>query len=63
MEKKQIGVLAVQGAFAEHTAMLDELGEPWFELRLPNTLPWYGDWAQRRLRSGSFRIWSGRWTD
>ena len=44
MEKKQIGVLAVQGAFAEHIA-------------------WYGDWAQRRLRSGSFRIWSGRWTD
>ena len=33
MEKKQIGVLAVQGAFAEHAAMLDELGEPWFELR------------------------------
>ena len=33
MEKKQIGVLAVQGAFAEHAAVLDELGEPWFELR------------------------------
>ena len=30
--------------------------------RLPSTLPWYGNWAQRRLRSGSFRIWSGRWT-
>ena len=27
------GVLAVQGAFAEHAAVLDELGEPWFELR------------------------------
>ncbi len=26
-------ILAVQGAFAEHAAMLDELGEPWFELR------------------------------
>ena len=26
-------ILAVQGAFAEHGAMLDELGEPWFELR------------------------------
>ncbi|MFQ8840274.1 MAG: hypothetical protein ACLR8P_04385 [Clostridium fessum] len=23
-----------------------------------STLPWYGNWAQRRLRSGSFRIWS-----
>ena len=26
-------VLALQGAFAEHEAILDELGEPWFELR------------------------------
>lgn len=26
-------ILALQGAFAEHAAMLDELGEPWFELR------------------------------
>ena len=26
-------ILAVQGAFAEHAAVLDELGEPWFELR------------------------------
>lgn len=26
-------ILAVQGAFAEHAAMLDGLGEPWFELR------------------------------
>lgn len=26
-------VLALQGAFAEHEAMLDALGEPWFELR------------------------------
>lgn len=26
-------ILAVQGAFVEHAAMLDELGEPWFELR------------------------------
>lgn len=26
-------ILAVQGAFAEHAAILDELGEPWFELR------------------------------
>lgn len=26
-------ILALQGAFAEHGAMLDALGEPWFELR------------------------------
>ena len=26
-------ILSLQGAFAEHAAMLDELGEPWFELR------------------------------
>ena len=26
MEKKQIGVLAVQGAFAEHIAMVRKLG-------------------------------------
>lgn len=26
-------ILAVQGAFVEHAAMLNELGEPWFELR------------------------------
>ncbi len=31
-------ILAVQGAFAEHTAMLDELGEPWFELRCPRDM-------------------------
>lgn len=26
-------ILSLQGAFAEHATMLDELGEPWFELR------------------------------
>ena len=26
-------ILALQGAFAEHGAMLDALSEPWFELR------------------------------
>ena len=31
-------ILAVQGAFAEHAAMLDELGEPWFELRCPRDM-------------------------
>lgn len=31
-------VLALQGAFAEHGAMLDALGEPWFELRCGNDL-------------------------
>lgn len=31
-------VLALQGAFAEHEAMLDALGEPWFELRCGNDL-------------------------
>lgn len=31
-------VLALQGAFAEHEAMLDALGEPWFELRCGNNL-------------------------
>lgn len=31
-------VLALQGAFAEHEAMLDALGEPWFELRCGNGL-------------------------
>ena len=31
-------ILAVQGAFAEHTAMLDELGEPWFELCCPRDM-------------------------
>ena len=33
MEKKQIGVLAVQGAFAEHIAMLQKLGADAFEIR------------------------------
>lgn len=27
------GILALQGAFAEHAAMLDRLGEPHFEIR------------------------------
>ena len=27
------GILAVQGAFAEHAAMLDRLGAPWKLLR------------------------------
>ena len=27
------GILAVQGAFAEHAAMLDRLGAPWLLLR------------------------------
>lgn len=31
-------VLALQGAFAEHEAVLDTLGEPWFELRCGNDL-------------------------
>lgn len=31
-------VLALQGAFAEHEALLDALGEPWFELRCGNDL-------------------------
>lgn len=31
-------VLALQGAFAEHEAMLDALGEPWFELRCGDDL-------------------------
>ena len=31
-------VLALQGAFAEHEAMLDALDEPWFELRCGNDL-------------------------
>lgn len=29
----KVGLLAVQGAFAEHEAMLDRLGVPWVELR------------------------------
>ena len=33
MEKKQIGVLAVQGAFAEHIAMVRRLGAEAFEIR------------------------------
>ena len=33
MEKKQIGVLAVQGAFAEHIAMVQKLGAEAFEIR------------------------------
>lgn len=33
MKKKQIGVLAVQGAFAEHIAMLRKLGAEAFEIR------------------------------
>ena len=33
MEKKQIGVLAVQGAFAEHIAMVRKLGAEAFEIR------------------------------
>lgn len=40
MEKKQIGVLAVQGAFAEHIAMVRKLGAEAFEIRqLPDLEP------------------------
>ncbi len=28
-----VGILALQGAFAEHEEMLDRLGEEWFEIR------------------------------
>ena len=28
-----IGILALQGAFAEHETMLDRLGAAWFEIR------------------------------
>ncbi|MBR4244507.1 MAG: pyridoxal 5'-phosphate synthase glutaminase subunit PdxT, partial [Candidatus Methanomethylophilaceae archaeon] len=28
-----VGVLALQGAFVEHEAVLDRLGEEWFEIR------------------------------
>jgi 5'-phosphate synthase pdxT subunit len=31
--KKRIAVLALQGAFAEHEKMLDEMGCDWFEVR------------------------------
>ena len=40
MEKKQIGVLAVQGAFAEHIAMVRKLAAEAFEIRL-----WSGRWT------------------
>ncbi|MBR4226322.1 MAG: pyridoxal 5'-phosphate synthase glutaminase subunit PdxT [Candidatus Methanomethylophilaceae archaeon] len=33
-----VGVLALQGAFAEHEAVLDRLGEEWFEIRSPEGL-------------------------
>lgn len=33
-----IAVLALQGAFAEHEAVLDRLGADWFELRQPKDL-------------------------
>lgn len=33
-----VGVLALQGAFAEHEAVLDRLGEEWFEIRSPRDL-------------------------
>ena len=40
MEKKQIGVLAVQGAFAEHIAMVQKLGAEAFEIRQLPDLEW-----------------------
>ena len=49
-----VGILALQGAFTEHAAVLDRLGVPHFEIRQKRDL---------EQRSGSFRIWSGRWTD
>ncbi len=33
-----IGVLALQGAFAEHEKILDRLGENWREIRKPSDL-------------------------
>lgn len=39
-----IGILAVQGAFAEHAAVLDRLGADHFEIRRRGiwTAPWTG---------------------
>ena len=35
-----VGILALQGAFAEHAAVLDKLGVPHFEIRQKrNALP------------------------
>ena len=53
----KIGVLAVQGAFAEHIAMLDAIGVEGVEVRLPSDLegvsglilPGGESTAQRRL--------------
>ncbi len=33
-----VGVLALQGAFVEHEAVLDRLGAEWFEIRSPEDL-------------------------
>ncbi|MFA6805711.1 MAG: hypothetical protein WCR17_07060 [Candidatus Methanomethylophilaceae archaeon] len=33
-----VGILAVQGAFAEHGQVLDRLGEKHFEIRKPSDL-------------------------
>ena len=37
----KIGVLALQGAFAEHIKMLEKLGVESFEIRKKNDLPYY----------------------
>ena len=45
MESKKevtIGILAVQGDFAMHAAMLDRIGLPW---KLTSRLPADGAWA------------------
>ena len=39
-----VGILALQGAFAEHAAVLDKLGVPHFEIR-------------QKTRSGSADEW------
>ena len=36
----RIGVLAVQGAFAEHMAVLGAIGVEGVEVRLPSDLSW-----------------------
>ena len=37
---KQVGVLALQGAFIEHEKMLEQLGVSCIELRFRKTIRW-----------------------
>ena len=64
------GILAVQGAFAEHAAMLDKLGAPWKLLRaaedfdesidrviLPDDA--WGDWLRAKSESAARTFFRG----